>query len=433
MPQQTAGTEVYTHALCRFLQLNNVITQVIIPNFGQIESKVYNHEGVDVFQYPEPTAVDRALIMGFRKPGGLKSFGNFIERENPDIVHFHELAGSNGITLEHVKLAKLMGFKVMMTFHLAGYSCKAGTLVQNGINLCNGLIDEFTCGRCYLKHKGSTWSSSPLAKISEISKKMGADFRTLNHPIGTLLGTANIIGKLKTDLIELVNVCDQIVCLTNWYREILVKNGIDPLKIRVIEQGLPFDSIKMTNSSGFLEKGRPLKLMFLGRISKFKGLHLLLDALANFPKEEVELSIYGNSEEGEYENNLRNKTVEMPNVNWMGKLNQSDVIPTMAQHDFLCLCSTFSEMSPLVIQEAKAAVIPVLASNVYGNAEQIIHNFNGLLFDFNNVDSLQYQIHRIMHDPELLPKLKMNITKPRSFKMVGEEYLIVYRKLVGEQ
>lgn len=51
----------------------------------------------------------------------------------------------------------------------------------------------------------------------------------------------------------------------------------------------------------------------------------------------------------------------------------------------MSLCSTFSEMSPLVIQEAFAARLPVIASNVYGNAEQITHGENGLLFNFNDV------------------------------------------------
>ncbi len=432
LPDQTAGTEVYTFALSRFLQKKNIISKVVIPNFGQESSDNYFYEGIEVHRFGEPSVVDRALIVGFRKPEGLKSFANYLLAENPDIVHFHELAGSNGITLEHVKLAKSMGFKVVMTFHLASYSCKTGTLVQNGINLCDGIIDKRKCGECYLKYKGAAWLSLPVATMSEIFQKMGADFRKLNHPIGTLLGTANVIQKLKRDLIELVNLCDQVVCLTNWYREILVNNGIDDGKIKIIEQGLPLDKHEIVVSLVHLQKKKPLKLMFLGRISKFKGLHLLMDALLELPTDAVELSIYGNSEGGEYERNLRNKTLDTLNIKWMGKLNQSDVISTMSQHDLLCLCSTFSEMSPLVIQEAKAAEIPVLASDVYGNSEQIIHDVNGLLFEFNNVDSLKNQIYRILNQPELLSNLKMNISKPRSFELVGDAYLNVYQQLIGD-
>lgn len=430
LPSQTAGTEVYTYALCDFLLKKDIISKVVIPNFGQTCSNSYNYKGVDVFQFPETSVVDRALIMGLREPDGLKPFGSYLEIENPDIVHFHELAGSNGITVNHVKLAKSMGFKVVITFHLARYSCMTATLIRNGINQCNGVIDELTCGVCYMKQKKMTCMSYTIAKCSKILKNAGVDFRKFNHPIGTLLGTANIIGKLKNDLVDLVNLCDEVVCLTNWYREILEKNVIDKGNITVIEQGLPFENKENPDLADYLEKKRPLKLMFLGRISKFKGLHLLLDALTDFPEEFVELSIYGNSEEGDYEYNLRNKTNKMSNVHWMGKLDQRFVIQTMKKHDLLCLCSTISEMSPLVIQEAKFAGIPVLASNVNGNSQQIIHDVTGLLFGFDSVNSLKYEINRLIKKPELITELKKNITKPRSFEDVGLEYLYLYRKVM---
>ena len=60
----------------------------------------------------------------------------------------------------------------------------------------------------------------------------------------------------------------------------------------------------------------------------------------------------------------------------------------MADYDLLCVPSLSSEMSPLVIQEAFAAGIPVLASRGYGNIEQIRHGENGLVFNFNSADSL---------------------------------------------
>jgi len=320
-----------------------------------------------------------------------------------------------------------------MTFHLAGYSCKTGTLIQPDGRLCDGIIDEKICGSCYLKHRGLKWMSLPTIQLSRLSKSCGIDFRKMNHPLGTLLGTANIIDKLKKDLFELVDLCDQLVCLTNWYEEILIKNGIEASKISVIKQGLPYSGFQQVKFFKNESDVKPLKLMFLGRISAFKGLHLLIEALIRLEPEAVELSIYGNSEVGNYESNLREKTLGMPNVHWLGKLDQSEIINTMVNHDVLCLCSTFSEMSPLVIQEAKTAGIPVLASNVYGNAEQIRDGVDGLLFDFNCVDSLQTQIKRLIDDVDLLQKLRKNNKKPRGFDEVTQEYLLLYNELIGEK
>jgi glycosyltransferase involved in cell wall biosynthesis len=431
LPHQTAGTEVYTYSLCNYLETEGLKVKVVIPNRSLDFSDDYFYEGIEIHRYAEPTIIDRKLIMGFRKPDGLNSFKDFLDLERADIVHFHELAGSNGIGIEHILLAKASGAKVIMTFHLAGYSCKTGTLVQPDGLLCEGKIDERICGSCYLHHRGLGWMSVSTIQLSRLSKRCGIDFRKLNHPLGTLLGTAIIIDKVKKDLFELVDHCDQVVCLTNWYEEILLKNGIEPSKISVIKQGLPY-GISKFNGSIILESGiKPLKLMFLGRISAFKGLHLLIEALTGLEAGAVELSIYGNSEVGDYESDLRKKTIRMTNVNWLGKLNQPDVISTMAGHDVLCLCSTFSEMSPLVIQEAKAAGIPVLASNVYGNAEQIKDGVDGLLFDFNNVESLKIQINRLIQDRNLLKQLKNNTREPRSFEEVGKEYLRLYNKVLA--
>jgi glycosyltransferase involved in cell wall biosynthesis len=431
LPQQTAGTEVYTYALSRQLQQLGVDVKVLIPNYAKTKDADYEYDGLLVHQYAEPSIVDRSLIMGFRIPDGLKDFVAYLKNEQPDLIHFHELAGSNGITLQHVHAAKASGAKVIMTFHLAGYSCKTGTLVRPDKQLCNGIIDERICGFCYLKYRGLKSMSLPTIQLSRLSKSSGVDFRKLNHPLGTLLGTANIIYKVKKDLFELVDHCDQVVCLTNWYEEILLSNGIEPSKISVIKQGLPYGGFHIIKSLKDEIDIKPLKLMFLGRISAFKGLHLLIDALMGFGSDSVELSIYGNSEVGDYESNLRKKTIGMANIHWLGKLDQLDVLNTMISHDVLCLCSTFSEMSPLVIQEAKAAGIPVLASNVYGNAEQIKDGVDGLLFDFNNVESLKNEIKRLIQDRNLLQQLKSNISAPRSFEEVGKEYIRLYNKVLA--
>jgi glycosyltransferase involved in cell wall biosynthesis len=185
----------------------------------------------------------------------------------------------------------------------------------------------------------------------------------------------------------------------------------------------------MPNKCKFNQK--PLRLIFLGRINKFKGLHLLIAALENIDPSWVQLSIFGNSDDFDYETDLRSKTHKMNNIFWHGKLMQEDVVVTLNKYHMLCLCSTFSEMSPLVIQEAFAAKIPVLAANVYGNAEQIQHNYNGLLFKFNNVEDLRIQILRCINEPDLINLLAKNISSPRSFSEVADEYFELYKKLLS--
>ena len=429
LPRQIAGTEVYTWALSKQLQNHGIDVQVIIPNYGETKSNDYFYDGILVHQYAEPSVVDRSLIMGFKEPDGLIHFEEYVSVERPDIIHFHELAGSNGITFKHVHVAKKRGAKVIMTFHLAGYSCKTGTLVHLGKTTCDGVIDLQKCSNCYLQSTGNGKIATILTAASTFFHKFSINTTRWQNKVGTALGTFSIISKLKKDFSFLVSQCDYVVSLTNWYEKIMIANGVDQSKIKVIKQGIPLDP--SNNISRIKIHGGPLKLIFLGRINKFKGLHLLVDAIKGIDPLSIQLSIFGNSDDTLYESSLRAETASNKNISWKGKLNQEDVVETLQQHDMLCLCSTFSEMSPLVIQEAFASGIPVIASNVYGNAEQIIHNHNGLLFEFNNVNDLQEQLTKCINEPLLLQDLTKNIKPPRSFKEVGKEYLDLYKNLLN--
>lgn len=429
LPQQTAGTEVYTWALSKQLQKNGCEVKIVIPNYGKDISEEYIYDELVVHKFAENSVVDRALIMGFRKPSGLAFFTQFLKEYQPTFVHFHELAGSNGISLHHVIAAKSLGIKVLFTFHLAGYTCKTGTLLYNNKSLCDGKIHINKCSNCYLHSKGYTSFKYPLNYLSQLLQVANINSTKWNNKIGTALGTSFIIEKQKQDFQKLIDNCDNVIALTKWYEKMLLLNGVSQNKINFIPQGLPLKALHQDFSKKKISD-KPLRLIFLGRISHFKGLHLLIDALFKLPKDSVLLDIYGQADNSNYEQLLKDKTKSFDNIRWCGKLKRDDVIDTMQQYHTLCLCSTFSEMSPLVIQEAFAAGIPVLASNVFGNAEQITDGKNGWLFKFNDNNALKTKLQQLIDDPYLLEKAQKNIEMVRNFDAVAKEQMIVYEKLV---
>ena len=85
----------------------------------------------------------------------------------------------------------------------------------------------------------------------------------------------------------------------------------------------------------------------------------------------------------------------------------------------------------MVIQEASAANVPVIASDVYGNAEQITHNENGWLFKFKDSNSLKLQLQQFIDSPSLVEKVKNNIKPVKSFSTVASEYVNVYKKALA--
>ena len=219
---------------------------------------------------------------------------------------------------------------------------------------------------------------------------------------------------------------DQIIALTNWYKDILLLNGVPKNKITVIPQALAPGGTKAKKSERINRLAFPIRIVFLGRIQPQKAVHLLIEACKGFTAAAITLDIYGKEEDTSYYKKCRVQSVNQTNVFWKGLLDRDEVVETLAQYDILCLPSMFSEMSPLVIQEAFAAGIPVLASTVYGNIEHIRDGENGLLFDFGSAADLTKKIRDLIDDPNLINHLKSNVKSPRQFDSVAAAYAELY-------
>lgn len=429
LPHQTAGTEIYTLSLAKELIKQGHVVMVIIPNYNSHETKEYFYENIHVCMYAEPGKNSRDLIKGKKPPDGLINFEIAIDRFAPGIVHFMELEAGLGMSLFHIEAVKNKGIKTVITFHLSHYSCFTGTLMYKNKAACDGIIDANKCASCiYHSKEMGPAVATLLFGVSKLFFTAGMDTNKLPGRAGTAMGVHFIVKQKKQQLLKITETCSRVFVIADWYAKVLKSNGVKEDKITTIKQGLA--SLPLSVRENIIPK-QPLRMIFVGRISSFKGLHLLIDAIKEIPEQKIQLDIFGSGNNSEYEIKCRKRTALMQNVKWKGKINVANVPDVMRQYHVLCLPSAFSEMSPLVIQEAFAAGIPVIASNVYGNAEQIQHNYNGLLFDFNNADSLQAQIQKLLNNPGLINDMQQHITPPPEFSGIAAAYMREYQLLLN--
>jgi len=426
-----AGTELYTHTLALAQQQAGYEVSVLVPHFDYYHPEQfrarYLYEGMEVYQYFEPSSPDdRDIIFGRKPAEGLRHFTDSLVALQPDVVHFQELTRGIGPGLEHVKAAKQLGATVFLTMHLSGYTCNTNTLIRNG-RLCEGRIAEFDCTVCSFKtlFNMPSIAAVPAALMGILSAKTGLSRKLPSGKMTTLLSMPETIRRIREDLINLAHYADQLISLTEWYKNILLENGIAPEKITVIPQRLAIDratSIKRKSAVTTL----PIKIVFIGRVQPQKGVDLLIEAAKSFPAEKLAVDVYGIEEDTDYYRKCR-AAIAGSNTRLMGPLERDQVLTTLAEYDMLCLPSTFSEMSPLVIQEAFAAGIPVLASRVLGNAEQVKHGVNGLLFTFKSVDDLKLQLNRVIDEPGLVDKMKGRINPPGTFNETAMQYGVLIK------
>ncbi|MDB5200758.1 MAG: glycosyltransferase [Ferruginibacter sp.] len=427
LPGQPAGTEVYTWALCKALEKQGFTSSVAIPNYEKDIAEEYEYDGLRVFKFAETSVISKKLQMGLEAPNGVIAFRSLLQQEQPDIVHFHELAGSNGFTVHHVEAAKALTMKTVVSFHLANASCKAGTLMYRGKKHCDGVIRKFRCSNCILSTDFPGLVGYSSAVVALALKNINVDLSGKESKVATALSFPFIISRLKNKLTLLSANADALVCIADWYKEVLLRNHIEAGKITVIRQGLADAGAFMPASE---KKYSPtLRLVFIGRVSYLKGLHLIIKAMAVLPAEKISLDIYGPGTEDDYAAECKQASAAMKNIHWKGMLQPGQAVQVIQQYDALILASLFSEMSPLVIQEAFQAGRPVIASNVYGNAEQIVAGKNGWLFNFNDAESLTTLLTGLIHQPQRYAPENLEIKAPRKFDQLAAEYAAVYKTI----
>ena len=160
------------------------------------------------------------------------------------------------------------------------------------------------------------------------------------------------------------------------------------------------------------EPGSPLRLGFVGAFLPTKAPHLLIEAASRLPPGAVSVDLAGAASDyhgdGSYRGRL-DRWLAHPVVRRHGPVPHDQMPAWLAQLDVLVLPSVWLENSPLVIKEAFAAGLPVIASDLGGMAELVRHDVDGLRFRTGDAGALSACLRRIIDEPELLDRLRAGI------------------------
>ncbi len=164
----------------------------------------------------------------------------------------------------------------------------------------------------------------------------------------------------------------------------------------------------------FIKKDR-LDLVFVGGLDQahyFKGVSILLNALAIITPRHWRLSIVGSGNlKPEYEA-LSEKLNLNKQVEFCGKLSEADLIRVLQNSDLLILPSTNSnEAFGLVLIEALACGVPVIASDLPG-VRSVFENYqHGLLVEPGSVDDLKRKLEFIFNNEDLRRLMSLSARK----------------------
>ncbi|MFT5085584.1 MAG: colanic acid/amylovoran biosynthesis glycosyltransferase [Lentisphaeria bacterium] len=154
------------------------------------------------------------------------------------------------------------------------------------------------------------------------------------------------------------------------------------------------------------QKGETVRIMCVGRISTEKGHLGLIEACAQaFSKNDnLELILVGDGpDRGIIEAKIKEKGIQ-DKVTLTGSVSEAEVLERVATVDLFALPSLM-EGIPLVLMEAMALEVPVIAPRIAGIPELIEDQVNGLLYRPGDWSEMAEKITLLANNPTLMETL----------------------------
>jgi glycosyltransferase involved in cell wall biosynthesis len=222
---------------------------------------------------------------------------------------------------------------------------------------------------------------------------------------------------------------DHVVTLSGYVRDRLLEKSIVPADrvTTLFHPDLTFRTPPTRRSAK-----RPLRILFFGRMFRYKRLDLFIEAIAllRAAGAPIEVTLQGAGNIGPYRQRLQELGVHVEN-RWLAS---HELGKQLRQHDVLALCHSEASQSG-AIAAAFGAGLPVVAFGVGGIPEQVAHEVTGLIATDHTAASFAAAILRLLDRPELLERLKLGVQASmpqRSMRQfVGELWEVAERQMRG--
>ncbi len=222
---------------------------------------------------------------------------------------------------------------------------------------------------------------------------------------------------------------DAVVAVSNGTKEdILSVYPVDPDRIHVIYNGIDLAEYQQTSETSALrtydvDPAVPY-VLFVGRITRQKGVTHLVDAIRYLPKETQVVLCAGAPDTPEIAAEMRQKVDEArqfnPRVVWIEKMiSKPEVIQLYSNARVFC-CPSVYEPFGIINLEAMACRAPVVGSATGGIKEVVVDGETGYLVPFEQQAGTGFPAHPDKFARDLAAKLSDLLSNPDKCKRFGD-------------
>jgi glycosyltransferase involved in cell wall biosynthesis len=203
---------------------------------------------------------------------------------------------------------------------------------------------------------------------------------------------------------------DRWIAPSHFLTEQYVKAGFPAERFVRLENGIDVERIRRYPHES--SAGGAMRFTYLGSLAWQKGVHIVIQAFRGIPAEKAVLRIHGDPTVfPDYAASLK-QLADPANTSLEGAVPNEEVGRVLAETDVLVVPSLWYENSPMVIQEAFAAGVPVLAAQLGALSEKVRHNVDGWLCPAGDVAAWREAILSLAEHPERVKQWRDRVPVP---------------------
>ncbi len=198
--------------------------------------------------------------------------------------------------------------------------------------------------------------------------------------------------EIEQELLE-YKAADFIAVPSAFARTSFLEQGFAAERILCIPFGVALDQFSPPKKPR--DASLPFRVLHVGAVSHQKGCHYLLRAFRELALPNSELHFVGRVDESMHALLAREQA---PNIFAHGTMPQAQLPSAYHRASVFCLASVQEGLS-MVLAQAMACGLPVIASANTGAAEFIDHAIDGLIFEARNVEQLKQCLLKMHGQP----------------------------------
>jgi len=207
----------------------------------------------------------------------------------------------------------------------------------------------------------------------------------------------------------------------------------------IISGGVRLDQFRYVNPVNQLLKSKRPTILFVGRITREKGIAEAISAI-ELIQQDVELKIVGIAQKPAQKKYLRLQQERVAEselltqrVRFLGLVQGQDLYDCYSSATIFIAPSIWDEPATLVVPEAMASGLPVVAFSAGGLVERIQHGKNGLLVPRGDIKGLAEAIESILQNTDRLSEMSIHAraTAEQKFDLsiALTKYMNIYAQL----